>query len=323
MKKALVVGINNYKHSPLKGCINDAREFANEIKENGDESPNFEVVLATNVMKKAKLKSLIIELFEGDNDIALFYFSGHGYIDNVGGYLVTPDSRINDVGVSMDEVLSIANNSKAKNKVLILDCCHSGAFGSPTISGGAFAQINEGVTILTASRKNESAIEINGHGVFTNLLLNALNGGAADIQGHITPGGIYAYIDQALGAWHKQRPLFKTNVSQFTVLKSIPAQVSKTELRRIVKYFPSPEYEYKLNPSYEFTNSTEVEHLVIKPFAKPDHVAIFKDLQKFESVGLVVPVNAEHMYFAAMNSKSCKLTALGYHYWRLVQVRRL
>jgi hypothetical protein len=40
-------------------------------------------------------------------------------------------------------------------------------------------------------------------------------------------------------------------------------------------------------------------------------------------VGLVVPVNAEHMYFAAMDSKACKLTALGHHYWRLVQDKRI
>ena len=38
-----------------------------------------------------------------------------------------------------------------------------------------------------------------------------------------------------------------------------------------------------------------------------------------ESVGLIEPVNEDHMYYAAMNSESCKLTALGYHYWQLVK----
>jgi len=45
-------------------------------------------------------------------------------------------------------------------------------------------------------------------------------------------------------------------------------------------------------------------------------------LQLYESVGLVEPVDAEHMYFAAMNSKSCKLTALGLHYWKLAKDKR-
>lgn len=35
-------------------------------------------------------------------------------------------------------------------------------------------------------------------------------------------------------------------------------------------------------------------------------------------VNLVVPVDAPHMYHAAMESKACKLTVLGEHYRRLV-----
>ena len=56
---------------------------------------------------------------------------------------------------------------------------------------------------------------------------------------------------------------------------------------------------------------------------KPEKVAIMKDLQKFQSVGLVVPVDEEYMYYAAINSKSCRLTALGYQYWRLVTEKKL
>lgn len=66
-----------------------------------------------------------------------------------------------------------------------------------------------------------------------------------------------------------------------------------------------------------------VEHNVIEPHAKDENVAIFKILQKLQSVGLVVPVDAEYMYFAAMESKACKLTSLGYHYWRLVKDKRI
>ena len=55
------------------------------------------------------------------------------------------------------------------------------------------------------------------HGLFTSLLLEALKGGAADITGHITPGGIYAYIDKALGPW-EQRPVFKTKCNSLYTL---------------------------------------------------------------------------------------------------------
>ena len=313
MRKALAIGINNYPFGPLKGCIGDASAFATTMEKNGDGSPNFSVMLETDVPTKAEVKKLISTLFEGDSDIALLYFSGHGTLSATGGYIVTPDAKEHDEGVSMDEILTIANRSKAKDKIIILDCCNSGAFGSPALTGGATAQIIEGVVVLTASRSDESAVEVNGHGVFTNLLLDALQGGAADLRGHITPGSVYAYIDQALGAWD-QRPIFKTNVTRFTSLRTINPAVPLETLRKIVEYFPAPQQEHPLDPSYEDTNVD---------VAMPEKVAIFKNLQKFEGVGLVVPVGEEHMYYAAQNTKSCKLTALGYHYWRLVKENRL
>lgn len=149
-----------------------------------------------------------------------------------------------------------------------------------------------------------------------------MQGGASDLRGDITPGSIYAYIDQALGPWD-QRPVFKTNITRFTSLRKMNPQVPLDVLRKITEYFPTPTNTFNLNPSFEDTNSKEIEHKVIKPYATPENVAIFKNLQKFQSVGLVMPVDADHMYFAAMDSKSCRLTALGYHYWRLVKDKRI
>lgn len=321
MKKALVVGINNYLSSPLRCCINDASGVATVLETHGDGSPNFDVRLEIDVKTKSKLKTMIVELFFGNSDIALLYFSGHGYLNEIGGYLVTPDHERYDEGISMDEILVLVNQSKSKDKIVILDCCHSGALGTPTIGGGA-SQLHDGVSILTASRDDEPSLEINGHGVFTNLLLDALQGGASDLRGHISPGGVYAYIDQALGAW-EQRPVFKTNVTRFTSLRTVTPQVPLDTLRKITEYFPTPQNEFKLDPSYEDTNTKDVKHVVVEPYAKPENVAVLKNLQKFQSVGLVVPINSEYMYFAAMESKSCRLTALGYHYWRLVKDKRI
>lgn len=322
MRKALIVGIDNYPSSPLHGCVNDSCSLSKIIETNGDGSPNFDIKVNNNVKTKSELKGLIISLFSGDNDVSLFYFSGHGFINTVDGYIVTPDYQPNDEGISMHEIIEIANQSRSRNKVIVLDCCHSGAIGSKKINDANCSNIGEGVSILTASRDIEFACEINGHGVFTNLLLEALRGGAADITGHITPGGIYAYVDQALGAW-EQRPVFKTNITQFVSLRTITPQVSVKLLRKLSKYFPSSNDEFKLNPSFEDTNSKIVKHEVIQPYANDKNIAIFKELQKFQSVGLIVPVGEDYMYFAAMHSKSCKLTPLGHHYWKLAKEKRL
>lgn len=315
MKKALIIGINDYPNSPLGGCVNDANTLATVLESNGDGSPNFGVrkitCPSTNITRSV-LREAIEQLFSGDCDMALLYFSGHGFIKSTGGYLVTTDAKKYDEGVAMDEILTLANQSKARNKVIILDCCHSGAMASPSLSGNGTAQLAEGMSVLTASRDSEYALEANGAGIFTSLLVDALKGGAADIRGNITPGSLYAYVDEALGAWD-QRPIFKTNVTNFSPLRIIPPKVPFETLRKITQYFPTADSEHKLDPSYEDTEAS----------AAPDNVKIFKDLQKYQSVGLVVPVNAEFMYYAALNSTSCRLTALGYQYWRLVNEKRL
>ena len=317
MRKALLVGVDNYIQCPLYGCCNDARAVADALEKNEDGSPNFNIRIEENVQTKGKLGGLIRDCFSGDADIALFYFSGHGYIDAIGGYLVTPDYSENDYGVSLSDILNIANESSCKNKIIILDSCHSGFMGSINTSGQNTAVIKEGVTILTASRSTEPAMEIDGHGLFTTLLLEALSGAAADIAGNITPGGVYSYIDKALGAWD-QRPVFKTNITQFTSLKKIRPQVDSSIIRKLCNYFDSEDYELSLDPSYEKTNSPDYPHEIIEPYANKERTEVFSDLQQLEGIGLVIPVGEQHMYFAAMNSKACRLTPIGKQYWRLV-----
>ena len=317
MRKALIVGIDNYPTSPLTGCVYDATAVAQSLRKNGDGSPNFDVLQKNNIQTKAELKSMIKELFDSSVEIALFYFSGHGCKNDVDGYIVTPDYSKDDEGIPMTEMLSIVNKSKALNKVVILDCCYSGTFGNGALSD-KLTEISEGVTILTASMEDQASVESGGHGVFTNLLLEALSGGAANINGNITPGSVYSYIDQALGAW-EQRPVFKTNTHSFVKLKTVVPTIDLSILRNIVDYFPTSTSEFPLNPSFEYTNSLDYEHKVIKPYSNHENVKIMKELQQMESVGLVKPINEDHMYFAAMHSTGCKLTALGYHYWKLVK----
>lgn len=321
MKKALIVGLNKYPGCELACCSNDAVAMKELIESNGDGSPNFDVVAITDSCTKKNLKIHIEKLFADDADIALLYFSGHG-ADCDGGYLCTTDFAEGDYGVRMTDVLETANKSHCKNKVIILDCCFAAKMGESILLNNN-SVLGEGVTIIAASQPWQTSAESIAiqHGVFTELLIQGLKGGAADISGNITPASLYSFVDQSLGAW-QQRPVFKTNISQFLPLRTIQAKVPKMMLRKLSTYFKNSTDEFKLDPSYEYTNAPEVKHQIIEPYADVEHVRVFKELQLFESVGLIEPVGAEHMYFAAMENKSCKLTALGLHYWNLSKDRR-
>jgi Caspase domain len=324
MRKALVVGINFYNHGhPLFGCVDDAHAVKSILERHGDGSVNFDVRLATgtgptDVVERADLKDRIEELFEGDSEIALFYFAGHGHIETTGGYLLTSDSRRGDEGLSLTEILVFANKSKAQNKIIVLDSCHSGIAGSPP-SQGADALLSEGLTILTASTKEQYATEKEGRGVFTTLFVDALSGVASNLIGDISPGGIYAYIDQSLGAW-EQRPVFKTNVRKFVSLRKVQPTIQLTDIQRITEFFPSPGFQYGLDPTFEPELKGRDAGM---PAPILENTQKFSILQKYNRVNLVVPVDAQHMWHAAMGSKSCKLTVLGEHYRRLVEKNRI
>ena len=321
MKKALIVGLNKYPGCELEWCDNDAIAIKNLIESNGDGSPNFDVIQIIDSCDKNTLQMAVTKLFADDADVALLYFSGHGAEED-GGYLVTTDFTPDSLGVKMEDVLTLASDSHCKNKVIILDCCFAAKMGESLLVNNK-SILGEGVTIMAASQPWQTSAENSDvqHGIFTDLLIQGLKGGASDISGNITPASLYSFVDQSLGAW-QQRPVFKTNVSQLLPIRSINPKVPKVTLRKISQYFENPSDEFHLDPSYEFTNDPSVEHSVVEPFADANHVAVFKELQLFESVGLIEPVGTEHMYFAAMETKSCKLTALGLHYWRLSKDKR-
>jgi hypothetical protein len=90
--------------------------------------------------------------------------------------------------------------------------------------------------------------------------------------------------------------------------------VPPEDLRRLTDWFPSPDHELGLDPSYEPTEDPQNE----------EHEQIFGRLQKLRAAKLVEPSGSEeHMYYAALNSGSCRLTQLGQLYWRLVSGGRI
>lgn len=278
MRKALVVGINYYAHiRSLYGCVNDARAVKSVLERHGDGTLNFAVKMTTvsnseDTVSRADLKDQVRALFAEDSEVALFYFAGHGHVELTGGYLCTSECKRGDDGLSLGEILTLANDSKARNKLILLDSCHSGIAGTP--AGHQTAEVAEGVTILTASTEEQYATESNGSGVFTTLLVDALNGAAANLVGDITPGSVYAHIDQSLGPW-EQRPVFKTNIKSFVSLRRVKAPITLEELRRLPVLFPQPDFNFPLNPTFEPEKRGRPEGA---PPPDPEHTVMFSVL---------------------------------------------
>ena len=66
MKKALIVGLNNYPGCKLEWCDNDAISMKELIETNGDGSPNFDVISIIDSCTKHDLRIAIEKLFADD-----------------------------------------------------------------------------------------------------------------------------------------------------------------------------------------------------------------------------------------------------------------
>lgn len=64
----------------------------------------------------------------------MFYFAGHGHIDETGSYLLTSDSDTGNDGLLLANVIRYAHKSKARNKIIVLDSCFSDATGADVLN---------------------------------------------------------------------------------------------------------------------------------------------------------------------------------------------
>lgn len=326
--RALLVGINVYDRiRNLAWCIDDALAMQRVLELHEDHSANFschtllgsvsldDPADSSSRQKRVTINRLKAELenlldFDG---MVLFYFSGHGYVGERGVYLVTQDGSHAAPGILLNDLLAMANASPAKEVVLIIDSCSGGSLGEPGQTGepGKLSEVENfylrpGVTLLAASMSGQTALELNGHGLFTHLVIGALKGGASDVRGQISAASIYAYVEQALGPWD-QRPIYKSNASQLSSLRNFTPDVADEELRLLPLYFPRPDHHYLMDLKYESTCAE----------AKPEYVAIFRLFKRFQVARLLRPTADTDLYFAALNRHTVELTPLGQFYWQL------
>jgi hypothetical protein len=315
MKRALLIGIDHYdRFGSLSGCVNDANALEALLRRNDDNSPNFDCqkrTSATGGVTRDVLLGDLDALLDAAADVALLYFAGHGAGSGTDVALVTQDGTPATPGIAFAEILARVAVSSVREVILIVDSCFSGAAGRiPQLAGSASA-LRDGVSLLAASRSDQVAAETD-RGRFSTFLAGALDGGAADVVGRVTIAGLYSYLDESFGAWD-QRPAFKANVDRLHELRRCRPAVPLPELRRISELFPSADHLLPLDPSYEPASEPR----------DPEHERVFTTLQKYRAAKLLEPVDASHMYFAAMESKACRLTPLGRHYWHVAQDGRL
>lgn len=148
-------------------------------------------------------------------DVLLFYFSGHGRSKNDRLYLCAADT-IGDLlpgtAVSNETLNDIMVDSVAHAIVIILDCCHAGAFKG---AGVAVEQLlsGKGRFVLAATGAAQLADDADEEGrpsPFTGTLIAGLLHGAidGDGDGHVDVADLYRFLSTELSGGPEPRHKF-------------------------------------------------------------------------------------------------------------------
>ena len=137
LRKALLVGINDYAGAPLRGCVNDVMQMKEVLLDLFEFTPeNLRMILDREATTKGLVEGLNWLAQGGDEQaVRLFHYAGHGHFvpdksgdepDGADEALVPSDYE--NKGYLIDDHLKeLYDRFPARgNLTLIMDCCHSG-----------------------------------------------------------------------------------------------------------------------------------------------------------------------------------------------------
>lgn len=187
-KTALVIGNGDYADAPLRNPVNDAMDFAHELKKLG-----FTVTLITNGNQRrleGAIREFSLDLATGG--VGLFYFAGHGMQVDGENYLLPIDVEVHrEVDVKYEalpanQVLDYMERAGNPTNIIILDACRNNPFARrfrSTLRGLAHMAAPTGSIMAYSTAPGSTASDGDGrNGVYTKHLLRAMKQPGLDIN---------------------------------------------------------------------------------------------------------------------------------------------
>ena len=213
-RHALLIGNSEFRQAGLtrlSAPANDVRELAALLEDKAIGGFTTKLKLDASLVDA---RGEIRQLFENRHadDLVLLYYSGHGLLDTSGRFYLamTETDPKNPDASSIDEIWlrDVFNNSRSKRQVVILDCCHSGAFipdagtrkkasTGPILTEKTLDPTGHGRFIMAATTAETSAFEQEGRSLYTRHLVEGLTeGAAAPKSDKVTIFDLHKFVEQ-------------------------------------------------------------------------------------------------------------------------------
>ena len=249
---AIVIGIKDFANPrlALKYSVADAELFASTLETRGKGLFSsvhvkrlFKPAETTNTAITAALRQARQDV--GPEDLFVFYVASHGTVDD-GQYLLitsnvgsTATAKLKQDALTQDSLKEMISNIPASKKLVVLDTCSAGQLGDAIqvamltrgMSDDTAMKVLSravGSTVLSAATSVQEALEgYKGHGLFTYVIVEGLNGAAdADKDGFVKTLELADYVDSQVPELaekvfqHKQYPIVSPTGQGFPLVKT-------------------------------------------------------------------------------------------------------
>jgi Caspase domain len=244
---ALVVGNDAYQNVPaLQKAVNDSKTITDTLKQLG-----FTVISAQNLTRTAMSQKLLeFDRVVEPGDVALFFFSGHGFEIKGMNYLLPTDvpaatdgqeELVRDASFPAQRVIDRLQQRGARTAILVLDACRNNPFertGTRAVAGtGGLAPMTpaEGVFVVFSAGAKQTALDrlsdndASPNSVFTRTFAKELS----------TPGLTLVQIAKrtqsdvrqiAASVRHEQTPAYYDQIVGDVVLNGSASDARKVEV---------------------------------------------------------------------------------------------
>ena len=170
-RHALLLGVTTFKDerlATLNAPANDVEALAEVLRDPA--RGGFGSVVTGIDDDFLTMRDRVVTLFSNrdPDDLLLLYYSGHGVLpSNNRLFLATTETRLDMPqarSIAAAEIRDLMDQTRAARQVLVLDCCHSGAFaagakgaGATAVTEDTFGAGSTGRYVLTASDAQQFA----------------------------------------------------------------------------------------------------------------------------------------------------------------------
>jgi hypothetical protein len=327
---AFLIGVSEFSDqrlARLNAPINDVRALQ-AILEDGARG-NFDSVELSLNEDFLAIRDHLSTFFNdrAPGDVLLLYYSGHGilgrgnrlFLATSGSNLETPRTR----SISAQEIREFIEESRAQRQIVVLDCCHSGAFAEhakaaalpPAVTSNTFSSGDAGLYVLTAADTLQFAWDgaelrtggdaDSGISKFTSWLVQGLEKGeAAPDDEQITMDALYRYLSgraRAEGSVTTPQRFVQGGVGDLVISANPLMGISQID-PEIVAALVAAEYRTRLGAVAELTLKIEEGQTIAARAARrilERHLQLERDYQVRRAIIRALEQGSDHPHEAA------------------------